>query len=366
MSVNVGFRFVATLILSGHLAACDDRSPLDRAGDPTDPGVGGAPAQRGDLPLPEGAATRPPAERPPDSPSLDPGGATGDQAPGELRLDDVWGEGVEIDVEALGWSPDQEIVFRVGVRDPATGETLPVEAEDLSFAEDGVPLGSEALFELDRAKDLRVMLVLDLSRSILDADALTPLRQAARTLVESLPREARVAVVGFATDHELLIDFTGDAAQVLQVIDRLQPTEGRAGRFTNLWGAVRFAAKRFETAGEGGRVLVVFTDGRDNVAEVDLATALDAVMGAQATVYAVGLGEDVDGAGLRRLAGDGRVSMTHEPTALTEVFRGIGDRIGESLTVRYVTPKQSGRHTLDVTIDLARGAAGFSTGFSLP
>jgi uncharacterized protein YegL len=350
---------IATLLALAFVGCDDDGSPLSKVdegdGPPaSEPGGDAPPAPR--QPPAEAPDTPTPTDTPPPAPT--------DRA--DVRLDDVWGEGVEIDVEELRWAAEGELLFRVGLTDPATGEPVAADARHFRFAEDDVPLGAEALFDVQRAKDLRVVLVLDLSRSILEADALEPLRAAARTLVESLPREARVSIVGFATDHDLLVDFTADAAEVLDVIDRLRPADGTAGRFTNLWGAVRFAADHLTTEREGSRAIVVFSDGRDNVAEADLSTALDVVDLVEATVYAVGLGADVDTDGLARLAGGDRVTMTSDPAALAEVFGDIGSRLGEWLTVTYVTPKRRGRHTLDVKIEVERGAAGFRASFSLP
>lgn len=357
------FTLVATLATALLFGCDDDGSPLEKVDEGGGPPAAGAPGDPGgDAP----AAPRQPPTEAPDTPTPTdtPPPAPSDRA--DVRLDDVWGEGVEIDVEELRWAAEGELLFRVGLTDPSTGEPVPADARHFRFAEDDVPLGAEALFDVQRAKDLRVVLVLDLSRSILEADALEPLRTAARALVESLPREARVSIVGFATDHDLLVDFTADAAEVLDVIDRLRPAEGTAGRFTNLWGAVRFAADHLTTEREGSRAIVVFSDGRDNVAEADLRTALDVVDLVDATVYAVGLGADVDTDGLARLAGGDRVTMTSDPAALAEVFGDIGSRLGEWLTVSYVTPKRRGSHSLDVKIEVERGAAGFRATFSLP
>ncbi|MEZ4463944.1 MAG: VWA domain-containing protein [bacterium] len=84
--------------------------------------------------------------------------------------------------------------------------------------------------------------------------------------------------MGFSTEYELLTDFTDDSRSVHAIIDALEPREGREGRFTNLWGALGYAAALFDDARDDtGRVVVVFTDGRDNVAERDLPAAMDAV-----------------------------------------------------------------------------------------
>lgn len=286
----------------------------------------------------------------------------------DLAVENVWGEGLELEIDGLRWVGEGEFQFRVGLVDAETRAPLrQVDARDFQFAEDGVALGPEAWFEVERAKDLRVVLVLDTSYSIREAGALEPLRNAARRLVETLPREAQVAVVGFSTEYTLLADFGDDPLDVFAAIERMQPADGRAGRFTNLWGAVRFAAEHLGDmpSDDGGRAVVVFTDGRDNVAEAELSGALAALDKAGTATYAVGLGEDVDYEGLTRLAGDARVSSAANPSTLEAVFEAIASRIGEKLTVTYMTPKQTGTHTLDVTITRGEDAAGFTARFKL-
>lgn len=311
-----------------------------------------------------------PGERPPVWRSPGEGEPAPDPIQGNtegLTITDIWGEGLTVEVDQLLWAATGEIQFRVGLTEADSGKPAPpLSADHFSFAENGVKLGTEALYEVARAKDLQVVLVLDLSQSIVDADALEDVRAGARTLFDTLPREADVAVVGFSTEYEMLAPFTDDADQVHAVLDELTPRDGRAGQFTNLWGAVKFATGLFNNQADAGKVVVVFTDGRDNVAETELAQAIDATAAVGASTFAIGLGADFDEPGLTRLAGPGHVSSTRDAGGLVALFRDIATQIGERITVTYVTPKSSGTHTLEVSIGYGNRTGGFDIEFTLP
>lgn len=305
-----------------------------------------------------------PAPRP--RPAPDEGDEAPDGGQGLLRLERVWDEGLLLDVGDLAWAAPGEIQFRVEITDPTTGQ--PATGVGMPrFRENGEDLGSEALFEIRRTQDLHVVLVLDLSFSMREARAFEALRAAARGLVEKLPRDARVAVVGFASEHRLLVDFDEPNA-LLETLSSLDAPEGRAGRFTNLWGAIVFGANHLarSTQATASRALVVFTDGRDNVAEADFEEAADALADTRAAVYAVGLGADVDATSLKRLTGEGRFTGVQRAGALEAVFDDVATRLADRQTIRYVTPKQKGTHTLDVEFGDVNRAAGFTLKFTLP
>lgn len=343
------------------LLACGDGDGPAWTQEPADDDVEEQPPPEPEAPeAPEpGPAPDEDEPRRPDPPRADP------PAAGDLVLDDIWSDGLEIEVEGLAWTGPGEMVFRVELIDPTTGQPAARVGEP-RFREDGVDLGTEALYTASRTQDLHVTLVLDLSRSMREARAVEPLRAAARRLVETLPREARVSVVGFATDHTLMVDFDG-GDDLLATLEALEPPQGRAGQFTNLWGAIAFAADHLTTVTDDGaaRALVVFTDGRDNVAEASFEEAADALADARAAVYAVGLGADVDASALKRLTGEGRYTGVRSAGALESVFDDVATRLSDRLTIEYVTPKQRGAHTLDVEFGDPDRSAGFTVKFEL-
>ncbi len=333
---------IAALVsVSGLMGACGDGRHFEH--EPAEGATGSSP----DRPAP---STDAPAAR--------------TRGPG-LEVVEVISEGLTLEVHALDWTTDGALEFVLGATDTETRAPLGgLAAEHFSFTEDEVPLGAEALFSVERERALHVALVLDVSRSMLDAGADAALREGARALVESLPAGVEVALVPFATRYETRLEFTGDVGQVLDAVETLVPPADRAGQFTNLWGAIEHAAalltgtlRESPDASAGGRVVVAFTDGRDNVAESAPERSAERLRAAGASLYAVGLGESLDREALQTLAGEGRYAETTSPGALSGLFRDIGARLGELARVRYTTPKQSGAHELVLEVrDGPRGA----------
>jgi hypothetical protein len=313
-------------------------------------------------------------ETEPAGPARSPGSGTGSRAAASQGLEvvDVWGEGLDLEISGLRWGEAGEIELLLGAVDPEARR--PVEGLDgrsFRFAEDGRDLGSEVLFDVSKEQNLRVALVLDLSRSMVDAEAVEPLQTAARGLLDALPNGTRVGLVQFATEFDLVRDFTSDLSLVAADIEGLAPAPDRAGRFTNLWGALGYAGTLFEDATDAvegeGRVVVAFTDGRDNVAASDADTARAALAEVGALVYAVGLGTELDRDELAGLTGETRFAETTEPRALGPIFDDIGRRLGQLMRLRYVTPKAHGAHTLSVTLEAPEGRrrGGFTVAFDL-
>ncbi|MEZ4463945.1 MAG: hypothetical protein R3F43_05330 [bacterium] len=176
----VGFALLASILL-----ACGDGPDWTH-----DPGTLAGPRPGGEAPPDEGPVPvdRTPNPWMPDTPDREPG--TPARAPDEgLELLTVWGEGLDVEVDSLSWGSSGEIKFRLGLTESDSGKpAAAVGADQFGFAEDGVKLGSEALYDVQRGKDLEVVLLLDLSQSIVEARALEAVKDGARTLFETLPR----------------------------------------------------------------------------------------------------------------------------------------------------------------------------------
>ncbi|MSP71172.1 MAG: VWA domain-containing protein [Myxococcales bacterium] len=340
------------LLCAAAVTACGDgmHFEAERGHSPTN----ATPAEAGEIP------TTPRADTPvTGTPDLGEGGA--------IRVTRRWSEGLALEVGAPRFVARGEIELQLEVLDPRTGRPLDgFGAEHLRFSENGQDLGAETLFDIGRAQALEVVLVLDLSQSMAAAGAVDPLRRAAQTLVDALPAGARLGVVEFATEARTTQVLTTDTGELKNALEAATPPEDRAGRFTNLWGAVKQATTLFsETTEPPARVVFVFSDGRDNVAEIEFEAAKSAVVNAGAMVYAVGLGAELDADALTELAGTTRYTETTDPDALTSLFADVGARIGEVLTVRYTTPKAHGTHLLGVQVTEGSRAAGFDVEFTL-
>ena len=119
-----------------------------------------------------------------------------------------------------------------GVAGKARGRHLPALLALLSLAALGIALGRPERTIAVEQRQGTVMLVHDTSGSMqatdVAPDRLSAAREAARTLVRSLPEEFRLGVVSFNTRVEQISEPTTDRAQVLRALDALKVQGGTA------------------------------------------------------------------------------------------------------------------------------------------
>jgi Mg-chelatase subunit ChlD len=189
------------------------------------------------------------------------------------------------------------------------------------------------------ARRVDVVVVLDASSSMLapaagdggePADAgddggskLAAARAAARAFVGylALPQD-RAAVVAFDASARLAHPLSGDRASLSRAIDAI-----RAGQGTRIDRGLATASEALVAAGRPGALplVVLLTDGRPAPGSAEAALGRAAQLrGAGATIFAVGLGADVDGGFLVDLAGASERYL-YAPTAvgLYDIYRGI-------------------------------------------
>jgi VWFA-related protein len=128
-------------------------------------------------------------------------------------------------------------------------------------------------------------------------------KAAARSFVNALRKDDKLAVLRFSDKAELAHDLTLFRSDAMKAIDDYTTHGGTA-----LYDAVHESLGRLKTA-EGRRVVVVMTDGRDENATasgpgsaVNFEQILDELRGSGAVIYAIGLGTNVDRERLQTLA----------------------------------------------------------------
>ncbi len=203
------------------------------------------------------------------------------------------------------------VAVAVAVLDPRVGERLePVEQSGVD-----------------------VMVVIDVSRSMLAEDAapnrLARAKQFARDLVEALGSD-RVGLVEFAGVPSMRCPLTFNHRTFLTQLDLLSPQSTVRGG-SLLGDAVRLAAESLDAEGTG-KAIVVLSDGEDmESAPVEAAATAAAERGVR--VYAIGLGDKVEGARIPVREGGRTTYLVHEgeqvwtkldPTLLAEVARAGG------------------------------------------
>jgi Ca-activated chloride channel family protein len=262
-------------------------------------------------------------------------------APTNKRRDGTWRT-----VKLTTRNPEFTVRVRDGYRAPAPAPIRPqveltirdlqrrlidVTPEDLAVFEDGEPQKIDAFQEA--LSPVSIVLALDESGSMRrDVDAVVA---AARSFVLALPEKDRLAVMTFSDKAEFVHDLTANRETSLQAVGRYRATGGTA-----LYDAVYDGVARLKRA-EGRTALIVMTDGRDednpgtgpgSVHTLD--QVLSSLGGVETTVYAIGLGPNVDRPTLERLAeaSSGEAYFPADVSALEAEYK----RILENLRRRYV------------------------------
>ena len=223
-----------------------------------------------------------------------------------------------------------------------SGANVSLELQNLEIVEDDVPQTVEAFQEANAP--ISIALALDASGSI--KPALESIKEAARTFVSALRPSDPLALVQFS-DGVTFAHWLSKARQ--PTIDAINAHRAAGG--TALWDALFDSIALLERE-QGRKAVIVMTDGRDennpgnapgSVHTLD--QLLDRVSQTDTTVYAIGLGANVDRAALQRIADDsgGAAYFPVDVTELSEQYR----RVLEDLRRRYVVTYTSTNSTRD-------------------
>ncbi len=211
-------------------------------------------------------------------------------------------------------SPEHVVRTRTGYRAPkpppirptleftvtdAAGQYVEISAGDLIVQEDGVEQKVDTFHEA--VTPVSIVLAIDSSGSMRkSADALTA---AARTFVEALRPEDKLELLFFSDGVLVAHDFTTNRQQSLDAIATYRPVGGTA-----LYDALGGAFSALKPV-DGRRAVVLMTDGRDENnagtapgSRQTLAEIVELAREVDATVLPIGLGTNLDRAGLERLA----------------------------------------------------------------
>jgi Ca-activated chloride channel homolog len=212
-----------------------------------------------------------------------------------------------------------------------TGEYVEISADDLVVEEDGVEQKVETFHEA--VAPVSIVLALDASGSM--RKSAETVAAAARTFVEALRPEDKLELLFFSDGVLVAHDFQTNRQVSLDAINAYRPAGGTA-LFDALAGSFT-ALKNVE----GRRAVVVMTDGRDENnagnapgSRQTLNAVLDMAKEIEATVLPIGLGSNVDRAGLERLA---QISggLAYFPSEVSELHAQFA-RTVENLRRRYV------------------------------
>ena len=214
--------------------------------------------------------------------------------------------------------------------------------DDFSLLEDGKP---QAIQYFSRETDLalRIGILIDTSNSI--RDRLRFEQQAATDFLSDTIRRGKdqAFVVGFDVEAQLVQDYTDNVEKLASAIQGL-----RAGGQTTLFDAIFYACKEkllFFPPPEPylRRMLIVVSDGEDNLSQHTREEALAMAQRAEVTIFAISTNrtkaEHIGDKVLKRLAEEtgGRAFFPFEANDLAENFRAIGRDLRTQFLLSYTS-----------------------------
>jgi Ca-activated chloride channel homolog len=223
-----------------------------------------------------------------------------------------------------------------------TREMVDVTIDDLEVVEDGVAQRLEAFQEA--VTPVSIVFALDASGSM--KKATEDVKAAAKTFVQNVRPEDALALILFANKSMFAHDMTTRRDWSVEAIDEYVASGGTA-----LYDAAFDALTRLRGI-EGRRVVVLMTDGRDENnpgtapgSVHTYAQVLERLKTVDATVYAVGLGANIDRGKLEELAtiSGGESYFPQDVGSLSQDF----NRILETLRRRFVISYTSTNSTRD-------------------
>lgn len=259
----------------------------------------------------------------------------------------AFAEGVTIRKVDTSGFPTVKIVTQVASNEAPTADkfTLRENARLVSGVR-VVPIGQTST-------PVGVVLVIDTSGSMRENAKIEAARAAAKQFVAAKGPNDQIAVVAFSAEPRVVTNFTSDANLLNSAIDGLQ-----ASGDTALWDAVRLSSGLFTAHPELQGNMVVLSDGADTTSQASAGDARAAALGANATVYAVGLrgGTEFDAAGLQALASTtgGRYDETTDPAKLGALYSQVQRAIQNQYELSYES-------TADKVVNIALNVAGVGT-----
>jgi len=236
--------------------------------------------------------------------------------------------------------------------DQAGKPVLGLHKENFTLIEDGQPVAITG-FTAAGSQAATVLLVIDASGSMANDNKIGGAQQAAISFVQQLqPGQDRAGLLVFSNQvdvSEPLRPVTKASQQTL--IEQIQSITLSSG--TEFYQTVQTAIDQLKLE-TGRKVVLALTDGRDNNGQAPLANTIEQAKQANVPIYTIGLGNDVDEAGLQELAQQSGGSYHFSPSAdqLEKLYLEIATNLRNeyALTYQSATPNLDGtRRSLQVS-----------------
>jgi VWFA-related protein len=248
------------------------------------------------------------------------------------------------------------------------GRPIPgLRASSFELKDNGVRQAPELVAA--ESQPLRAVLVFDTSSSVVGG-RLAALKAAGEAFLNGLRPADQVALVGFSEEITWLAPATADKAAVRRALDQLEPA-GATAAFDALYAAIALS----EEAGRG--LIVLFTDGEDNMSFLGEKQLLTVVERSNALVHIVGwrqaermepvpgrlsdveLSELDQTLTLRQIAEatGGRYWGADSPERLRRAFAEIADAMSHRYILRYEPQgmMRGGWHRIEIKLKGQKG-----------
>jgi len=231
-------------------------------------------------------------------------------------------------------------------------------ADDFVVLEDGQPQKLE-FFEANEeaalTRSLAVVFALDKSGSI-KPEEITKQREATEGFIKLVRPESLFAVVAFSSEIRVLQDFTSDPKRISQAFQKIGEVTGSSRIFGTIDRAVSMLKRvpRFRGGRRLRKVVIIITDGYDNLDSTDQQDLIRRANDAEVTVYSITLPSYAPGPTnnsrimtlldvSRIVPSTGGLDFSADTTDYTPVFKAIAEEIRSGYTLAYYPPDKSRR-----------------------
>ncbi len=249
-----------------------------------------------------------------------------------------------------------------------------LKAEDFVLYEDGEPQKLQ-FFEASEVtaltRPLAVVFALDISGSI-KPEEIDRQRVAAENFIKLVQADSVFAVMAFNNEIRILQDFTNDSKKITQGFQKIKEGSGSTRLFASLDRAVLMLKKvpRFRGSRRLRRVVVVVTDGYDNIDSTDQSELIKRANDAEVTIYSITL----PSYGTAALGGQrimtlldvsrivpktGGADFSADVSDFTPVFKALAEEIRAGYTLSYYpseTRRRDGQ-THQIKVEVKRNGA---------
>lgn len=250
--------------------------------------------------------------------------------------------------------PDAEIVrtdlsefptVRLSVALSGEAAETALDADDVVVTENGEEIEAEVQALSDDTLD--VVLAIDVSGSMA-GEPLAQAKVASLQFIDELPDNARVAVVSFGNEADLVSGFTTNRDSSRDAVNALS-----SGGETALYDAVVLSSQQVSASDATRSAVLVLSDGGDTISETDLEGAAGSLDGTETDFFAVSLQSgEADEVALNTLAdaAEGSVVPATDPDALAAAYVDLGQRIANQYDIVFESVTEAPTATFAVTV----------------